>query len=116
MSDIISFPQPAKLMSLNDRMHWSKRAKLTALWREAGWAAALEHHVRGLGPSTVMFTFPVSSMSRRRDPSNLLPTAKAAIDGLVDAGVWPDDNSEWVTVLEPCVQVGGEVLVLIRPR
>lgn len=112
---LLSFPPPGKLISLNDRLHWSQEAKLIKLWREAGWGAALEAKVRGLGPSTVQITLPVTAR-RRRDPSNLTPTCKAIVDGCVDARVWVDDNSDWVTVFEPCVTIGGDVHVLIKPR
>lgn len=30
------------------------------------------------------------------DPSNAAPTVKALIDGLTDAGLWPDDDSTHV--------------------
>ena len=40
---------------------------------------------------------------RRRDPSNLMPTQKAAVDGLVLAGVVPDDTPEFVTEEIPAV-------------
>ena len=36
------------------------------------------------------------SDKRRRDPSNVMPTQKAVVDGLVDAGVVPDDTPEFV--------------------
>lgn len=31
---------------------------------------------------------------RRLDPPNFYPTVKALVDGLTDAGIWTDDNSE----------------------
>ena len=47
-----------------------------------------------MGPSrvTVAVAYPTAA---RADPDNAAPTVKAIIDGLVDAGVWPDDNSRW---------------------
>ena len=33
----------------------------------------------------------------RRDQDNLVPTLKPCIDGLVDAGVIPDDTPEYVS-------------------
>ena len=55
----------------------------------------------------------------RWDAGNLYPTAKAIVDGLVDAGVIPDDSNEWVTGpdmragekrAEPCVVVRVEAI------
>lgn len=33
-------------------------------------------------------------LKRKRDADNLAPTVKAAIDGMVDAGIFEDDNDE----------------------
>lgn len=97
------FKQPADRLSLNDRMHWAPKAKLTAAWREAARIAAREsltakgeHAER----CTVRVTFPVTQ-NRRRDPHNAIATVKPIVDGFVDAGVWPDDTDEWVIVLDP---------------
>ena len=38
---------------------------------------------------------------RRRDEDNLILTAKPCWDGLVDAGVVPDDTSDYMTKLMP---------------
>lgn len=110
---VIEFPPPGPLLNLNDRMHWAKRARLTAAWREAAHIAALQS--RKGGPSQrrlpdgryrVTVTLPTRA-KRRTDPSNFLPSCKAAIDGAItDAGLLPDDSSEWVTVAEPIVAVG----------
>jgi Holliday junction resolvase RusA-like endonuclease len=100
----IRFPQPGPLLNLNHRVHWSRRAAVTKLWRTAAYWAATT-----LAPSPadrahdhryVQMIIPVPDR-RRRDPSNLIPLLKAAIDGLVDAHIWPDDTPEFVTTIEP---------------
>lgn len=55
---------------------------------------------------------------RRRDPHNYTGTVvKAIVDGLVDAGFWPDDTGEHVTIVDPMLLPGGrEVIVVIEPR
>lgn len=66
-------------------------------------------------PSLVTVTLPVSG-NRRRDPHNWTPTVKAIVDGLVDAGVWPDDNSDWVATVEPVLDATAtQVVVAITP-
>lgn len=40
--------------------------------------------------------------NRRRDASNLAPTAKAAIDGFVDAGLLLDDSDKYVERTSYC--------------
>ena len=112
---MIEFAPPAKLLSMNDRLHWRVKAKLTAEWRQAACYAARDARVGMLRPSVVSIGLPVRD-SRRRDPHNYFATVKPIVDGLVDAGLWPDDNSEWVTVTEPVLMKGGFVLVNIQPR
>ncbi len=36
------------------------------------------------------------------------------MNGLVDAGVWPDDTAEWVTVSEPSLIVSRKGIVTVR--
>jgi hypothetical protein len=46
-----------------------------------------------------------------------MPTVKAIVDGLVDACYWPDDDSTWVTVVEPLfVKGSARTTVDIWPR
>lgn len=43
----------------------------------------------------VLVAYPTA---RKADPPNSYPSVKAAIDGLADAGIFPDDNSEHVSL------------------
>jgi crossover junction endodeoxyribonuclease RusA len=45
--------------------------------------------------------------NRRRDPSNLMPTQKPAVDALVRAGLVPDDTTQWVTERMPVIEPGS---------
>lgn len=110
--DVIEFTRPARLMSLNDRHHWTTRRTLTKAWRKAAWAAAVEQ----LGPSPsarwrrasiVAVQLPVAR-GARRDPHNYVATVKPIVDGLVDAGVWPDDTPSFVRTVEPTFVVVGK--------
>lgn len=116
---IFQFDPPAKLLSMNDRDHWRKKARLTADWVQAAQIAAHQARVHQKWepvPSIVTITLPVKG-NRRRDPHNFFATVKPIVDGMVLAGIWPDDNSEWVTVTEPSLHVGGaKVMVLVRAR
>lgn len=107
---LVAFERPLPLMSMNDRDHWRVKAKKVAAWRLAA-ATAVQSSAVSLPPCTVHITFPVRDR-RRRDPHNYYPTVKAVIDGLVDAGVWPDDTPEWVTTIEPTLEVGGTHVVI----
>jgi len=109
----VTFGQPAPLMNMNHRQHWSVRHRRTRAWRDATCWAALEQ--LGSTPSArarpacfVAVVLPVPDL-QRRDPSNLALTQKAIVDGLVKAGVWPDDTPEWVTTVEPVLRLVPKV-------
>lgn len=94
------FDKPA--LTANQRLHWAEKSRRTAMVREhVAWRARqarlmTQEHV------VVQLHF-VPPDRRRRDPSNLVPTQKPAVDGLVDAGVVKDDTPEWVTELMPVI-------------
>ncbi|HEX3088151.1 MAG TPA: hypothetical protein VHQ23_05815, partial [Ilumatobacteraceae bacterium] len=135
MNTTITFPRPTKaLLSMNDRTHWRRKSSDVKTWRSAGYFAAYNADERlpvtmRVGtciatynarkfPSLVYVTLDVPD-KRRRDPANFFPCVKAIVDGLVDAGWWPDDTPEWVTVVEPVLRVvKGPLMVTVelRPR
>lgn len=83
-------------LTANGRYHWANRARATRALRWRAHTTARSQGMRPMGPSrvTVAVAYPTAA---RADPDNAAPTVKAIIDGLVDAGVWPDDNSRWRT-------------------
>lgn len=99
---VIEFPAPDWPWSINDERahHWSWRNERVRLWRQSAFVCGNQMNVGQLPPSNVHCVLPANG-NARRDPSNYLPAVKAIIDGFVDAGFWPDDNGDWVTVLEP---------------
>ena len=106
---IFEFQAPCHPWSINAERnhHWSWRAEKAKLWREAGfWAWKQSAPKDWMQPKCrVTVKLPVRD-SRRRDPHNYGGAVKALVDGLVDAGAWPDDTPEWVVV--------GEVSLLPR--
>jgi hypothetical protein len=99
-----TFRAPGPYMSMNDRDHWQAKRRKVKGWRRTAWAAA--GRVAGFcpTPADVWIALDVPDR-RRRDPHNLYPTIKAIIDGMVDAGCWPDDTPEYVTTHEPTFHV-----------
>lgn len=128
---VIRFTRPGRPLSLNDRHHWTVRSPLTLGWRTAAHVAAL-HDVapgkgkaaRAHGPSFVHVEIPMLPIlgnRQLRDPSNYIATVKPIVDGLTDAGLWPDDHAGWVTILEPTIREDrraslAQVVVTITPR
>ena len=92
MTVVDLFVSKALWMSANDRMHWAAKSKRTAVVRSLARSA-----VHGLAPVptptrlTVHVSYPRNG---RADPANAYPTIKAAIDGMVDAGLLPDDDDQ----------------------
>jgi len=91
----VSIPR-AGLLNANDRPgHWGVRYNRSLTLRGLGWAIArgqaygIRHERCTL---TVTITYP--PLARRRDAANLAPTVKALLDGIVDAGLLPDDNDQ----------------------
>jgi hypothetical protein len=117
MDTTITFARPAPLLSLNDRHHWAHRSRVNKLWRTAAHTAACTigppSARRANGRVLIAVTLPVRSVKVRRDPHNFVATIKPIIDGLVDAGVVPDDDSRWVVTAEPAFAAGSTVTVRI---
>lgn len=92
----LTLEPPAAFINANQRLHHHAKAKLTKAWREAsaGLMVCYRQPYYQRAQVTVGIRFPTN---HRRDVGNYYPTAKAILDGLVDAGLLPDDNDEHVT-------------------
>ena len=111
----ISFLPPADVWSTNkDRnLHWAQRAKLVKAWRHGSHVECSAAKLGELPPSLVTIHIPFAR-NGRRDPMNYVGTVvKALIDGMVDAGCWPDDTAEFVEIRQPVLVVGGDGLVRV---
>lgn len=88
----------SKLLSANDKMHWAARSRLTKQLRQWGYLLGREGEGvarLGLRHARVEMEFAYPDR-RRRDRSNLAPTVKAIMDGLIDAGLLPDDADRFL--------------------
>lgn len=93
-----------KWITANDRTNWHVKAIQTRLWRDV--AAWRSRHLPTLRRAHVIAELRFSD-SRRRDPANWAPTAKACLDGLVDALVFDDDDHRHV--IGPDMRMGPVV-------
>ena len=88
----LTFTIPAELwLSANQRLHWAPKSKRTAWLRKLGYLTARDEKLEDVGTAHVA-AFIGYPRNGKADPANAAPTIKALIDGLVDAGVWPDDD------------------------
>lgn len=107
-------------INANHRYHWRVKAAMTKTWREeTGWLAAASLHPMDQAQIICELSF---ADRQRRDPANWAPTAKACVDGLVDAGILVDDSHHYVT--GPDMRIGPvsarhfrglKLLLLARP-
>ena len=79
-------------LTANGRYHWAETARRTRHLRErANWTA---RSARAPRLDAARIDAYVHGRTRgRMDPANAHPTTKALVDGLVDAGLLPDDDS-----------------------
>ncbi len=95
---LLTAPPGMRLLTSNDRGHWAAGAKATADLRDAfGWLAR-SRRIPELRAAHVLYYIRARG---RFDPANWMPTAKAAIDGIVDAGVLPDDSRRYLVGPDP---------------
>lgn len=112
----IVMPTGIKLMNSNDRLHIRVKALRTKALREAAFEVANTADLPHLGRAQVYCHLRPTNKARR-DPGNWYPSAKAALDGLVDAGVLDDDDHLHVIGpdmrLAPEVVKGGQLVITL---
>jgi crossover junction endodeoxyribonuclease RusA len=88
---------PCVFLNANDSLHFQAKGKRVKKWRETAQAAVnalFEPHRYERAHVVCAIRFPDN---KRRDVGNWYPTAKAIVDGLVDANLLPDDNDRHLT-------------------
>lgn len=95
----IDLPWRTPPLSLNQRLHWAAKARLSRTVRDIT-------HMRAKADKVPAFDVPVivtlnyrQKVQRPIDSDNLYATVKPCLDGLRDAGVLRDDTSAHVTPL-----------------
>jgi crossover junction endodeoxyribonuclease RusA len=94
----IVLPYDKPPLSLNQRLHWAVKAKLVKEVRTTTERLAQQLEIPPLEAVEITLIY-TPKTARKRDTDNLFATLKPAVDGLVDAGVIADDNTEIVTKL-----------------
>lgn len=87
-------------LNLNKRMHWAAADKHRKALRHEAMVRARAHRIPACQLISVRLVYRPRD-KRTRDPSNFIPTQKPLLDGIVDAGVVPDDNPRYVRELMP---------------
>jgi crossover junction endodeoxyribonuclease RusA len=98
----------SKPLNLNEhrRQHWAKKRADIAQWREGTFWLAKAAGIPPCDRVTIQLKY-VPADNRRRDPLNLVAGLKPCEDGLVDAGVIPDDSGKFHTSVMPVITEKG---------
>jgi len=80
-------------LNANQRLHWAARSVRTAAWRAKAAAALTQAEIPAYTRAHI-FCHVAFPDQRRRDVHNWYPTAKACVDGFIDAGLLPDDDDQ----------------------
>lgn len=87
----VNVPGPV-VLNENDRLHWAPKDRATGQLRMLGRSAGRKLYAVP-GSLRVLVEVDVwKGRGGRYDPTNLHPTAKALLDGMVDAGALVDDD------------------------
>jgi len=97
------------------KMHYHTRAKNVKLFREAFCELATDAEIPELQSMCIEAT-PVLSDNRLQDTAACNGAVKAAIDGIVDAGIVPDDSNEWLKWVKfyPCLVKKGTNGLIVK--
>lgn len=91
-------------LNANQRMHWAPKNRITQAWRNATHYMARQAQLPSMECAHITILVHKTN-NRTYDVHNLMPTMKAAIDGLIDHGLLPDDNNKHLT--GPDLRVGA---------
>lgn len=111
---------PCRPITLNEqrREHWRTHATRVKRFRTISAWLARQAKIPRVGRVSIEVHY-VPVQARRRDPMNLVATLKPIEDGIVDAGVIPDDTPAYSVptapvIDEPSRRAQAEVYVLVR--
>jgi hypothetical protein len=116
--ELVHFDRPWTVNSERGRGgnagHWSKTADQTRTWRSAFHVLTMQAKIPPLN-SAFITVKQTTKTKTRPDPGSIYPAVKAAIDGIVDAKVLPNDGPDWVEGLlfVPAYKTGVDSVTLL---
>jgi crossover junction endodeoxyribonuclease RusA len=111
---LIPLPIEAPPLRDNQRLHWADKARKTRQLRSYARLLANSHKVPPLDRARIVLHWQ-PAVRRTRDQFSIAPTLKPLVDGLVDAGVLCDDDSEHADLscrIEPVAKKAALWLVI----
>jgi crossover junction endodeoxyribonuclease RusA len=98
----IDLPYSKPPLSMNQRLHYAAHARIKAQVRADTAVLVRAAGVPPLRAISIDLHY-VPRDRRRRDPLNLVATLKCVEDGVVDAGVIPDDTPDYLLPTMPTI-------------
>lgn len=93
--ETLLMPYSEELLTSNQRLHHMAYHRLRKQLRTDAARLAMAKRLPHLQRAAIFYVLHPRPITRKRDPGNWAPSAKAYVDGLVsDGGLLPDDNHE----------------------
>lgn len=112
---ILTNPKRGWSLNAERTWHYHKRNNEVRKWREFFKEEALTQRIPRLKLISIE-VFSTFGTRALQDPGNNMPAVKAAVDGLTDAGIIPDDIPEHVLYIKfnaPTYQKGYDSVTLV---
>lgn len=92
----ILLPAGLALPNANHKTHWAVRWRQQQIIKNDAYTVARLMRIKPLSCAEITVVVHPSPRTKRFDPANWADSGKPAIDGIVRAGVLPDDSSRYV--------------------
>jgi hypothetical protein len=115
---LLRYEQRPWTLNAERTWHHHKRAKFVKEWRDAFCELAQTIQIPKLETFSVVATPYLEGRGRIQDVAGCIPAVKAAIDGLVDAGIVPDDGPKYLLSMSfraPVVKQGNALELVVFP-
>lgn len=92
----VLLPEGLELLSSNLRLHYMERYRRGKALKDAAYLVSRSQRIPQVLRADITVVMHPGRRTKLFDPHNFMPSAKAAIDGLVLAGVLPKDDSRYL--------------------
>jgi len=102
---VLRFDDVRPPLTANQRLHWREIAERKRILRNGASFRAKAARIPALERCEVLLIWVVARADRRRDADNIVNTLKPMADGLVDAGIVPDDTPDLMVKPMPRIEL-----------
>jgi hypothetical protein len=102
----LDIPPHVKLLTANEALTVREEIRRKGELRDLGYYLALSRRIPKLQFAHVVY-YVLATDDRTRDPANWQPSVKKLVDGMVKAGVLPDDDHKHLLGPDPRLIAGS---------